>query len=263
VVLTALVLAGCSSPAPTAPGTSVPTGSAAPGGSLGNLVGGAITQEEAELRDIQQRPNEIAFPVKVGILFYDYQTSLKPEDQQALLQGVSTDLVATGLVKDVFQIPPSMLRGGDSIDTIRKLSARFQVDALVIVSGSQSFQRADAQPLGFWDSFSNRAYFEARTNLSAIAMNVYSGTFLTPLQAVGKEGPALLDTDAKDYPTTVYAMRQKAETAAFTQLKTDFVTSLTKLKAVAIAPGTGATPTPSPSPSSIASPVPTASPSTP
>jgi hypothetical protein len=264
IILAALVIAGCSSPAPTsAPGGAMAYPSRAPGGSLGNLVGDAINQEESDLRNIQKRPPEIAFPVKLGLLFYDYQTALKPEDQQALLTTVGNDLKATGLVRDTFQIPTSMLRGGDTIDSIRKLSARFQVDALVIVSGSQSFQRADSQPLGFWDSFTNRAYYEARSNVTAIAMNVYTGTFLSPFQAVGKDGPTLLDSDASDYQASIYAMRQRAETAAFNQLKTSLIDSLTKLKAVAVPPGSVASPSPSPTPSGSPSPAPSPSPSTP
>lgn len=257
-----LLMAGCSSPAPNAT-MPYPAPTPRAGGSLGNLVGDALTQEESDLRAIQKRPQEIAFPVKVGVLFYDYQTALKPEDQQALMDAVSKDLVASGLVRDTFQIPTSMLRGGDTIDSIRKLAARFQVDALLIVSGSQTFQRADAQPLGFWDSFTNRAYYEARSNVTAIAMNVYTGTFLSPFQVVGKDGPTLLDADASDYAASVYAMRQRAETSAFTQLKASFIDSLTKLKAVAVPPGSVASPTPSPSVSPSASPTPAPSPSTP
>jgi hypothetical protein len=258
-----LLLAGCAGSPMAMPGsTGMPGPYPTPraGGALGNLVGDALTQEENELRAVQKRPNEINFPVRLGVLFYDYQTNLKPEDQQAMITTIGNDLVATGLVKSTFQIPTSMLRGGDNLASLRKLSASFQLDALLIVSGSQSFQRAEAQPLGFFDAFTNRAYYEARTSLTAVAMNIYTGTFLSPFQAVGKDGPTLLDFDAADYAATSYAMRQRAETAAFNQLKAGLVTSLTSLKAVAVPPGSVASPTPSPTPSVEASPTPSPSP---
>lgn len=253
----ALLLSGCPAgmSSPTTPGGApYPMPSGGKGGELGNLVGDALNRDENELRAIQKRPQEINFPVRLGVLFYGYQTSLKPEDQKALLDTVGGEMVASGLVKSTFEIPDSMLRGGDNLDSIRKLSARFQVDALLIVSGTQSLQRADAQPLGFFDSFTNRAYYEARTSLTAIAMNIYTGTFFEPFETVGKDGPVLLDADASDYATNLYAMRQRAETTAFNQLKTEFLASMTRLKAVAVPPGTSSpapepTPTPSPSPS--------------
>lgn len=262
LVAAALMLAGCTSPSMPGTGVRMPGASPAVGeGSLGSLIGGAITQEEAELRDIQKRPNEIAFPVRLGILFYGYQTGLTPEDQQALLTTAGKDLVASGLVASSVQIPSSMLKGGDTIESIRKLAARFQVDALLLVSGSQTFQRAANQPLGFFDSFTNRAYYEARSSVTAIAMNVYTGTFLAPFQTVGKEGPTLLDFDSADYNTSAYALRQRAETAAFNQLKTELITSLTALKATAVAPGTAVSPQPSATPSASPTVAPSPSPS--
>lgn len=267
MIAAALLLTGCPATSPMGTGIGVP--SAAPtgypgakGGSLGNLVGDALNREENELRAIQKRPQEINFPVRLGVLFYGYQTALKPEDQKILLDSISKDLVASGLVKSTFEIPNSMLQGGENLDSIRKLSARFQVDALLIVSGSQSLQRADSQPMGFWDSFTNRANYEARTSLTAIAMNIYTGTFFEPFSTVGKDGPVSLDADAPDYATNLYAMRTRAENLAFNQLKTEFLASMERLKAVAVPPGS-ISPSPEATPTVSPSPTPSPSPSAP
>lgn len=263
-IATALLLTGCPASMPSGTSPMMPTPGAtgypgAKGGSLGNLVGDALNREENELRAIQKRPQEINFPVRLGVLFYGYQTALKPEDQKILMDSIFKEMVASGLVKSTFEIPNAMLQGGENLDSIRKLSARFQVDALLIVSGSQSLQRADNQPLGFFDSFTNRAYYEARTSLTAIAMNIYTGTFFEPFSTVGKDGPVSLDADAADYATNLYAMRTRAETQAFTQLKSEFLASMERLKAVAVPPGSLASPEPSPT----ATPTPSPSPSTP
>ncbi|MFN3429347.1 MAG: hypothetical protein ACK46X_05285, partial [Candidatus Sericytochromatia bacterium] len=92
------------------------------------------------------------------------------------------------------------------------------------------------------------------------AMNVYTGTFLAPFQTVGKEGPTLLDFDSPEYANSAYALRQRAETAAFNQLKTELITSLTTLKATAVAPGS-ATPVPAATPSASPTVAPSPSPS--
>jgi hypothetical protein len=57
-------------------------------------------------------------------------------------------------------------------------------------------------------------------------------------------------------------MRTRAETQAFTQLKTEFLASMERLKAVAVPPGS-ISPSPEATPTVSPSPTPSPSPSTP
>ncbi len=275
----AFMLSACSSPkfydigVPT--GARFPAPSAAPGG-LAGLVGSSnvVSQEEAELRDLQKRPTAIAFPARVGVLFYEYQDPLKKEDHQVVLDQLGADMVAGGLVTNVAQLPSNLARQGDSLEALRKLAARFQVDVLLLVSGGQSFDRADSQPATGIFNFGSQTAFEARSTLTGLAVGVYSGTFLTPYEVVGKAGPETLDPNAGSFGADQYRLRKAAHEIALKRLKDDFVAGLGRTKAAQDAaplaspvPSAGATPTPdtaaSPSPGGFTSPggSPTPSPS--
>lgn len=255
----ALALSACSGPAPTMlPTPSMAKPAVGPGG-LAGLVNNSsvISQEEAELRDLQKRPTAIQFPARVGVLFYEYNDPLKKEDHQALLEQIGRDLVATGLVTNVAQIPNNLVRPGDSLEALRKLAARFQVDVMLLVSGSQSFERADAQPATGIFNFGSETAFEARSTLTGLAIGVYSGTFLTPYEVVGKAGPETLDPNAGSYAADQYRLRKAAQEGALRRLKDDFVAGLGRTKAAQEA----APPAPAPTDAPSASPSPGASPS--
>ena len=262
------LLAACSSPAPMLAGMPMPKPSAAAGG-LAGLVGNSavISQEEAELRDLQKRPTAIAFPARVGVLFYEYQDPLKKEDHQAIVEAIGKEMVETGLVTTVAQIPPNVVRPGDSLDALRKLAARFQVDVLLLVSGRQSFERADQQPAAGWFGLGgNLTAYEARSTLTGLAIGVYSGTFLTPYEVVGKAGPETLDPAAGSFAADQYRIRKAAHEDSLRRLKADFVAGLGRTKAAQDAappatPGSSEAPSASPSVDASASPSPSPSPS--
>lgn len=259
----AFVLAACSSPIASMPGMTTRAPSPSAGG-LAGLVGesSVVSAEEAELRDLQRRPTAIAFPSKVGVLFYQYNDPLKKEDHQALLDNLAKEMVATGLVSTVAPIPSNLVRPGDSLDALRKLAARFQVDVLLLVSGSQTFDRADEQPAAGIFNFGSQTSYEARSTLTGLAVGVYSGTFLTPYEVVGKNGPETLDPNAGTFGADQYRIRKAAHEAALKRLKDDFMAGLGRTKAAQdAAPPASPAPSPSPSPAASASPDASASPS--
>lgn len=257
----AFLLAACSGPSATVPGMAgpMPTRPSAGPGGLAGLVGNSsvISQEEAELRDLQRRPTAIAFPARVGVLFYEYNDPLKKEDHQAIVEAIGKEMVATGLVTTVAQIPNNVVRPGDSLEALRKLAARFQVDVLLLVSGQQGFVRADEQPATGLFSFGNLTAYEARSTLTGLAVGVYSGTFLTPYEVVGKAGPETLDPNAGAFAADQYRLRKAAHEQSLRRLKDDFVAGLGRTKAAQDAAPPA---TPAPSPSASASPAASASP---
>lgn len=225
--LAAALLAGC--PAATAP-TPPTMGGGAFGsgrGGLSDIVSGnVITQEEQELRDIQTRETALTFPVKIGVLFFEYESALKAEDRQAAVDDARVKLIESGHVREVFQIPSNFLRGGESLDGLRKVAARFQADVLLIVSGDASFGRSDDQTFGFWDIFSNKANYEARMAMSGLGLDVYAGTFMTPLQVATKAGPVALEPADAGFSAAAYKLQQQAESEAFAKLREQLATGL-------------------------------------
>lgn len=228
LALLPLMLAGCPSaqnPASTGAGTPGSFGSGR--GGLSDIVAGnVITREEQELRDIQTRQTALAFPVKIGVLFFDYRSGLKAEDRQAAIDDARAKLIETGHVREVFQIPSTFLNGNESLDGLRKVAARFQADVLLIVSGDVAFARADDQTFAFWDVFNNKSNFEARMSMSGLGLDVYAGTFMTPLQVATKAGPVTLDPADGAFQAESYKLQKQAESDAFAKLREQLATGL-------------------------------------
>lgn len=232
LTLLPILLAGCPAAAPTGvPGMAGGSFGSARGGLSDIVAGSVVTREEQELRDIQTRQTALAFPVKIGVLFFEYDSALKAEDRQAALDDARTKLIETGHVREVFQIPSNFLRGGESLDALRKIAARFQADVLLIVSGDASFQRADTQNNAFWDIFSNTTNYEARMALSGLGLDVYAGTFMTPLAVATKAGPAALEPGAANFSAERYKLERQAETEAFAQLRAQLAAGLAAKRA--------------------------------
>lgn len=266
------MLAGCPSPTSVGPVPYAydPESAQKPGG-LGSLVQEANAAEQ-ELAANLNTPMTLVFPVRLGILFYNYDPELHPEDQQVIFNQMKAEFAATGLVRSTAQIPSSLVKQGDSLETLRKLVSRFQVDTLLVVSGENEFERSPTQNLGFFDQFSNKAAYESRTALTALGMNVVTGRFMPPFQAAGGSGPTVLNPDDPNFVAQSYALKKDSETKAMTRLKTDFITVLRSVQPGTPAPfmtpsssaspsaTPSASPTPTPSPSASASPSPSASP---
>lgn len=261
-----LSLAGCTGPM-AIPGTgnrapvSGKAGASDANGLAGLIGSGISSPEEQELRDVMRRTPHLEFPIKAGLLFYDFEDPLKGEDHQAIVEKANQDMVATGLVRAVAQLPSALLKGGDSLDAIRKLAARFQVDVLVIVTGRPEFTKATQQPTGFFEQFSNQANYEARSSLTGLALDVFSGTVFAPVEVVGKEGPALLDTGADTFAAAAYEMKKKAQSQSIGKLKDEFLRQLTDLRDHPPAATPAPTPVPSATPpAAVPTAVPTSAP---
>ncbi|MFP5503133.1 MAG: hypothetical protein ACLGIN_11645, partial [Candidatus Sericytochromatia bacterium] len=213
-------------------------------GGLNDLVKQAA-QTEAELKENLDTPLTLPFPIRLGVLFFNYSPTIQPEDQQTALATMRQDLIATGQVKTMVKIPSTLVGPNDSLETIRRLVSRFGVDTVLIVSGTHDFQRSDSQSTGFFDGFSNKANYEARTTLTALGMNVLTGRFMAPLTAVGKVGPETLNPDEGNFSGKRYELQKGAELMAMTELKTQFAAAL---KLIDSAPAPEASPAASPTP---------------
>lgn len=253
-----LLLSACSGragletyPVPNAP---MPIGSAG----LSGLVGGS-SGTDAGLVDLLNRQPGVTFPVRLGVLFLNYSDPLKPEDQQTLMDGITKDVVAAGQVRSVVQIPATLVNATDSVDTLRSLAARFQVDLLLLVSGSNDTAAAPDQPAQGLFGGAGTSY-ESRTTLSGLALGVYSGTFLTPFEVTGKSGPTTVDPSGSAGQAQLYQLALAAQTQALGNLKSQLIEGLKQLQAYeATLPSPTPTPVPTAAPS--ASPTPSPSPS--
>lgn len=245
-------LSACSSPifgASVVP-MSAPSASGMPGGTaLSTLLGeSVITKEELQLRDTLQRKIELKFPIRVGVVYYSYTSQLESQDQQVIFEQVQKSFKDSGLIKETFQIPASLLGSNANVDTLRQLGARFQADVVVIVSGSHQFDRARSQSLSFFDSFTDKANYESTVSIDAIGLDIFSGTFISPLRSVVKTTPQIFDRSAPDFSSTAYAFRKEAETKVWQELNVKFLDSLKNLKQeIENRPPVSATPTPTPS----------------
>ncbi|PKL75655.1 MAG: hypothetical protein CVV27_14245 [Candidatus Melainabacteria bacterium HGW-Melainabacteria-1] len=274
--LAAGLLTACQTSTGFNPGypTAMPSayGSAAPGGLASLLTGQVVGSEEQQLRDIQKRQILLDFPVKVGVVFYQLSSKLEATDLEARFDELADSLKATGMVRETIQVPSTLVSGSVTIEELRRLGARFQTDILVLINGSHSYQKSKSQNLSFFDSFSDKASYESEVKLEAIALDVFTGTLLSPFDAAVKSTPQLLDQAAADFAQQTYTQQKSAETQAWQALQTEAIERLTQLKAevdkrkadlataspmpqATAEPTPSATPMPSPVPSPSSSPV--------
>ncbi len=134
-----------------------------------------------------------------------------------------------------------------------------------MITGSHSFEKSKNQTLTFFDSFSDKANYESQVKLDAIALDVYTGTMLSPFDSATKGGPFLLDRSSPDYAKQAYAKQVETEGKAWDALSTEAVERLEQLKADvaknrASLPTASPVPMPTVTPSSTASVAPTPAP---
>ncbi len=264
------LLSACG-PTPSMPSMSYPYPSAtpmasgAPGGLASLLTGQVVTGEEQQLRDIQKRQILLDFPIRVGIVFYNLNTRLDATDLETQFDEARKAFKDSGLVRETIQIPNTLISGAVTVDELRRLGARFQCDTMILVTGSHRFERSKSQNLSFFDSFSEKAYYESEMKLDAIALDVYTGTLLSPFDSTAKATPFLLDRAAGDFNQKSYDQTKQTEVKAWVNLQTEAIERLTSLKVdvdkrkaeLAAMPS----PSPTPAPTVSPSPAPTVSPS--
>jgi hypothetical protein len=226
------VLSACSVYSPTSSSFPTVAPSAFPDKSaLSTLIGESlVNKEELQLRDTLQRKIDVKFPLKVGVVYYSYASQLETQDQQAIFEEVKKSFQGSGLIRETFQIPSSLLGSNTTMDAVRQLGARFQADLVIIVSGSHVFDRSKLQPLDFFDSFTDKAYYESRILVDAIALDIFSGTFMQPLRSVIQTPSKNFDRAASDFKAQTYSFRKDAESKLWVDLGSKFIDSLKNLK---------------------------------
>lgn len=201
------------------------------GGSLADLLTGSVVSEaEQQLRDTLQRQIVLDFPIKLGVLFYQYDSKLDASDRAAAFDGLRTHLSQPDLVSEVLQIPDSLVGSEANLESLRSLGARFQTDVLVLVTGAHSYGRARNQNLSFFDSFSDKAYYESEVRIEAIALDIYTGTFLTPFSVAIKGEPRLLDRADPNFTALQYQYQKETENAAWQAMQAEALDRLQQLK---------------------------------
>lgn len=210
--------------------------SAAPGGqdagALASLLTGQIVNEEEQLlRDTLKRQILLDFPIKVGVVFYQFQSELDTPDREANLEAIRQKLIDSGLVSELIEIPSSLLSGSTNIEELRRLGARFQTDILVLVSGQHIFSRARSQNISFWDSFSNKLYYESKVHFEAITLDVYTGTLLSPFEASTNGEATLMDPSSPTFAEDNYRYEKKVENQTWQDLGDEALNNLKQLEA--------------------------------
>lgn len=231
-LLTASLSLGACTQADMAPMTPYPKASpsAAPGSLADLLTGTVVNEAEQQLRDTLQRQIVLDFPIRLGVLFYQYSSQLDHSDREAAFKALQNHLNQADLISETVQLPDSLIRGGSSLESLRNLGARFQTDVLVLVTGAHRFERSRKQNLSFFDSFSDNAYYESEVQIEALALDIFTGTFLTPFSVAVKGESVLLDRAASDYAEQIYSYQKQVELQAWQHLQQEALERLQVLK---------------------------------
>ncbi len=266
IALSFSVLLGACGPTPSSPDFAIPYGSPTPSATgipssdLSNLLTGQVVSgQEAQLRDTLKRKVLLDFPVKVGVLFYNFNSELDAVDKEAVFDDLRNGLKSSEIISETIEIPQSLV-GGINIENLRQVGARFQTDVIVLITGSHNFERSRDQSIGFFDSFSNALNYQSQVKIEAIALDVFTGTLLSPFDAASKGEKILLDRSASDYAAKAYAYQKQVETKAWKALEIEALERFAQLKInveksrqeIALEPSPEPTPTPEPSSSASA-----------
>lgn len=233
----AIALASGCTPHVGVPGRMPAAYPSPPNPALSNLVGSAPAIEN-EIAQNLANPVNLTFPVRVGVLYYGFTPTLKPEVEQEMAATFTREMQASGLVSHVVFIPPSLTSTSDSVENIRKLASRFQSDVVLFIDGSSRQELADRQEGGFFGQFSSRTHYESRTLLTGLAMGVLSGRFLPPVQVVGHSGPKAIAPEDAGYTAQLEALQQESERGALLELERQFVQVLRSMPGAPAAPAT-------------------------
>lgn len=199
-------------------------------GSLSQLIPNSIaSDQERDLRAFKRRSIAFKFPVKIGIVFVKHQSSFKAHEKQEAFEKMKSKLENAenqSLVRELIEIPSSLVRDGQNTDAIRKLGSQFQLDIVAILNGEQNFEKASEQKLNFFDLFSNKRAYESRSSLESILLNVFSGTFLSSLQGAGQAGPEILDPEDISFNGGKHKLEIEAEMKAWDKMTINIENSL-------------------------------------
>lgn len=234
LALTPWLLNACVS---SAPNVAYPVASPSPqgfggqDGSLASLLtGSVVSSEEAQLRDTLKRQILLDFPIRVGVLFYDFESRLDAPDREALFDSLSTALEDSEQVRETIQIPTALIAQNTNLEQLRQIGARFQTDILVIVNASHDFALSNDQNLSFWDSFSEKAYYESKVKYEAIALDIFTGTLLSPFDAAISGERILIDALEPNAAQARYSYQKSVEEQAWKMLQEEALKRLGHLE---------------------------------
>lgn len=201
-----------------------------PDGDLSSLLTGkVINEQEAQLRDTLKRKVLLDFPVKVGVMFYNFKSKLDAVDKEIVFKDLRSGLKNSGMISETIEIPQTLV-GSMNIENLRQVGARFQTDIIVLITGNHQFARSRDQSIGFFDSFSNSAYYQSEMKMEAIALDVFTGTLLSPFDTASKGEPILLDRSASDYAVKAYAYQKQVEAKAWKSMEIEALDRFAQLK---------------------------------
>lgn len=235
LLATACLLMGCGEAAYYSTGGVVAPGEpdrvGVSGEGLANLLTGQVVgDQEQQLRDNLQREIVLDFPIRVGVVYYQLESSLDRVDQEALLEQLRDSFSASGVIKETLIIPQGFINGEQNLDTLRLLGSRFQTDVLLIVTGKHDFAPSRDQASGFFSSFSDAVAYESKVSLEALALDVFTGTLLKPFDVSASGERVTLSSEATDFQDRVYDYKKTVEQQAWWALEAQVLEGFKQLK---------------------------------
>lgn len=198
------------------------------------LPGTVLSETEKQLLDILRRTPRPQFPLKAGILIYRgyiKNDSIKEEDLKILIEDFNTKIINSGLVKKSNIIPESLLNYGSSLEDIRKLGARFQLDILFIISFSFENKIDNSISLNFWDSLvGSKWYRYSICKIEILCLDITTGIFLFSTKLSDKSQTILLDKDDPNFNSSLYNLKKEGATKALDLLSTKVIDELRLVK---------------------------------
>lgn len=199
-------------------------------GTLSDLVSKELAKNEEDVRTLLTRPIRMKFPIRVGVIPYQFYSSLDSEKKQKLFQENKSELENSDLVKEVIQMPQALIPNQPSMDTFRQLGARFQVDVVLIMTGENRFEKARNKDIPFFESFTNQAYWKSEAQIETLTLDTFSGLFLTPVKSIAKQQSELLDPTQIDFEEKQAMIQSEAERKAWKTQKEQLIARLQNIK---------------------------------
>ncbi|GIW21503.1 MAG: hypothetical protein KatS3mg068_0510 [Candidatus Sericytochromatia bacterium] len=146
----------------------------------GTLPGSVTSPEEQQLIDLMNRKVNLTFPLKLGVLLLQENIdSIDNLKRKELLSKYIEHLKSNNNISDVIEIPSSLISRTSTIEDIRKLAARFQVNLLIIINDTYESpyndKEKDLTPL---EIISNINYFKTKSNMEVFVIDIVSGVFV-------------------------------------------------------------------------------------
>jgi len=137
----------------------------------GTLPGSVTSPEEQQLGDLLNRKVNLSFPLKLGVILLQENTNnIDNIRRKEVLTKYIDNLKKNNNVSDVIEIPSSLVsKTSSTIEDIRKLGARFQVNLLVLINDTYQYPYNDKdKELTPLEIISNINYFKTKSNMEVL-----------------------------------------------------------------------------------------------